>query len=130
MALEHGKLVLQVSEHDALNGSSGGGNSAGAEQAGYGPEHETADTTEPGATASGAPTTLQLSAENGPMPLLVRPELSKLRDHTWSGKPSHEDLAGVDAYGSVLAGVIDLDDSVTEIIGHGLHDCSHVSPNA
>ena len=130
MALEHGKLVLQVSEYDTLNGSSSGGNSAGAEQAGYGPEHETTDTTEPVAAASGTPTTLQLSAKNGPMALFVRPELSKLRDNTWSGKPSHKDLAGVDAYGSVLAGVIDLDDSVTEIIGQGLHDCSHVSPNA
>ncbi|WP_242102021.1 hypothetical protein [Lysobacter sp. M2-1] len=64
------------------------------------------------------------------MPLFVGAELNELRDHSWSGEPGHKDLASVDAYGSVLAGMIDLDDSITEITGHGLHDYSHVSPNA
>jgi hypothetical protein len=71
MALEYGDLVLQVPEHDALNGSSSSSDSARPKKAGCGPEHETADATEPVAAAATAATAFQLSAKYGAVPLLV-----------------------------------------------------------
>jgi hypothetical protein len=71
MALEYGNLVLQVPEHDALDGSSSSSDSAGPKKAGCGPEYETADTTEPVAAAATAATAFQLSAKDGAVPLLV-----------------------------------------------------------
>jgi hypothetical protein len=71
MALEYGNLVLQVPEHHALDGSSSSSDSAGPKKTGCGPEHETADATEPVAAAATVATTFQLSAKDGAVPLLV-----------------------------------------------------------
>jgi hypothetical protein len=45
----------------------------------------------------------------------MRLELTQFRDHGWGCETSHEDLAGVDVNGSVLAGVVDLEDAIPEI---------------
>lgn len=71
MALEYGNLVLQVPEHDALDRSGSGSDGTGPKQAGCGPEHETADATEPVAAAARAATAFQLSAKDGAVPLFV-----------------------------------------------------------
>ena len=71
MALQHDQLVLQVLQHDTLNGRGGCGNGTATEQAGYGPEHEAAHATKPVAAAATAATSLQHSSKNGPVPLLV-----------------------------------------------------------
>ncbi|MDR6993294.1 hypothetical protein [Luteimonas sp. 3794] len=117
-------------KNDTLDRRCGCSNSTATEKAGYGAEHKTTHATKPVAAAATAATPLQLSAKNGPMPLLMGPELSKLIDHLWSGQPSHKDLPAVDANSAMLAGVIDLDDSVAKFAGWRLHDYFHVSPNA
>jgi len=59
------------------------------------------------------------------VPLLVRSERNELVDWTWSRQPGHQNLARVDAYGTVLTGMIDLDDSVSQVFAIGRRDCSH-----
>lgn len=58
------------------------------------------------------------------LPLVVT-ELTKLGDHSGRGQPGHQYLARVDGYGSVLTGVVDLDDAVTEFTGNRLRNCFH-----
>ena len=125
IATQGDKLLLEMSEHNALYSGGSDCDGVGPKQTGDGTKHEAADAAQRVATTAPSPPTLQLGAEYGPMPLLMRPELSELVDHASCGEVSHKDLAGVNAYGAMLASVIDLDDPIAEIIGHRLHECFH-----
>ncbi|MNN40315.1 hypothetical protein D3C81_1543860 [compost metagenome] len=57
------------------------------------------------------------------MPTFVRAELFQLTEHAGRGKARHEDLPAIDVDRTMLAGMIDLEDSITKISGdRGLRD--------
>jgi len=58
------------------------------------------------------------------MPLLVGTEFSEFTNQMSCGELGHEDLARVNADGAMLAGVIDLDDPIAEVVAYA--SCEHV----
>lgn len=115
IAMQGSELMLKMPEHDTLNRDGSGCDGICPEQAGDNAKRESANATKPIATTARPPTIPQLSGEYGPVPLLVSTELRELTDHVSRSDPSHENLAGVDANSAMLAGMVDLDDAVTEI---------------
>ncbi|MEA9753411.1 hypothetical protein VDG03_20865 [Xanthomonas campestris pv. raphani] len=51
------------------------------------------------------------------MPLLVRTEVLELINQTRRGTARHEDLPAINADGSMLAGMIYLEDAIAQVIG-------------
>lgn len=124
-AAQGGELMLQVAEHDTLNRDGGSHDGIRPEHASNDAEHEPAKAAEPVAAAPLPPAALQLSAKYGPVPLLVCAEPRQLIDHMSCGEPSHENLAGIDANGAMLAGMIDLDDAITEAFSNSWQELFH-----
>jgi len=58
----------------------------------------------------------QLCAKDGAMPPLVRPGLLELINQTRHGEARHEHLPAINADGSMLAGMIYLEDAITQVI--------------
>lgn len=119
--------MLQVAEHDTLNRDGGSRDGIRPEQSGKDTECEPSKAAEPVTATALPPAALQLSAKYGPMPLLVCAEPRQLIDHMSCGEPSHENLAGIDANGAMLAGMIDLDDAITEAFSSSWRERFHES---
>lgn len=125
LAFQSGELMLEMPEHDALDGDGGGGDRIRTEQAGDGAEHEAARAAEPVAAAAALPAARKLGAEYRPVALLMRPEFHEFADEMRRGELGHHDLAGVDADGAVFAGMVDLEDPIAEIVAGGVRGCVH-----
>ena len=118
MAVECYELVLKVSKHHALHRNRRSRYGVSSEEASYGAKNEAANATKPVAATPRPATTLQFTAEDSPMLLLVRAEFCEITDHVPCSEPSDEDLPGVNAYGAMLAGMIDLHDPIAEVVEH------------
>src|SRR3546814_6469936 len=74
--------MLKMPKHYALNGHRSGCNGVCSEQAGDGPKYEPTNATKPIAATTTPPAALQLRAQDGSVPLLVRAQLHELMDRS------------------------------------------------
>jgi len=129
MTSQHHNLVLEVAQHHTLYGCRGCGNSPSPQQAGRDAEDKTTHAAEPVASAPRTTASLQLRAEDEAMSFLVRTELTKLIHQCGCGQPGQQNLSGVDRNGTMLPGMIDLDDAVAQIRGDSVCNVVQVSPD-
>lgn len=112
---QNAQLMFQVFEYDGFNRDRRRGNGAPAKKTRDHSEQVTADAAEPIAATAWASTALQFSEEDRPVLFFFRTKLDQLLEQAPGGDSSHENLAGIDIDGAVLASMVDLDDAVAKV---------------
>jgi hypothetical protein len=111
--LKLSNLLPQVAEHDAFDGNSRGGDGLPSKKTGDDTKDKPADSAQVIALTAWPATARQLGLKYCTVSTFVRSELHQVGNDSAGGQAGHEDLSGVDAYGPMLASVVDLDDSGT-----------------
>ena len=108
-------LLLEVSQDHALDRHGGCGYRPCTEEARNQPKDQASQAAKPVAATTSSATPLQLCTEDLAVPFLMRPEFSELIYQVRRRKAGHDDLARVYVHGSMLAGMIDLNDAASEV---------------
>ena len=113
-SIEFLDLLLQVAENDPLNCSRCSGDCARTAESSNEAKRKTADAAEVVTAAAPNAAALKLGLKYGAVLALVRLKFSKLCQKIACREPRDQKLTGIDIHTTVLASVIDFEDSLSE----------------
>ena len=113
-------LLLEMFKDDSLDGHCCDGYCTAAKKTSDKTQDATSESAEKVASAAWLIAPFQLGLEDCTMTFLVALEFLELRDQLRCCETSHENLACVDVYGTVLASVIDFHDAATQFLSRNL----------
>lgn len=108
------QLLLQVAQNHPLNCNRCSSDCAAPEDRRYDAEHEAAGPAEMVAATTPNAASLEFRLKDGAVSALMRLELGKLMQQATSRQPSNQALTRVDIDCTVLAGMVDLQNSLGE----------------